>query len=329
MTTPSADQAGNFAGRRHGLDSRPSELRVGFVGFGALAQAFATGLHADGNPGVVVFTRPSADPRRAKIRAGGIRAVGARSCSSLEELAAAVDVVISAVPAAAAAAVAVSAAPHLKSGALYVDPSPLAPASKQNLADIVAQAGGEYVDVAVLGTVNVDGHTVPMAASGPGAERWASFAAPFGFRVSALDGPAGQASLVKLLRSVYMKGRDALILEMMVAARRHGVEETVVASIGGPAEQVPFPDLVARVLGSLALYAERRAVELDSAADLVAETGLEPLVSRAGAARLRWLADLGVRENFADDRPRNADAVLGAIQRSDVCGPEDRTGGAR
>lgn len=327
MTAPFADQTGDGAGGRRRQVGQPSQLRVGFVGFGALAQAFATGLHAGGSVEIVVFTRPQTDPRRAETRAIQLQAVAADACASLEELAATADVVISAVPAAAAATVAASAAAHLKPRALWVDPSPLAPAGKQALAEAIAQAGGEYVDVAVLGTVNVDGHTVPMAAAGPGAGRWASFAAPLGFRVSVLDGPAGHASLVKLLRSVYMKGRDALILEMMVAARRHGIEETVMASIGGPAEQVPFSDLVARVLGSLALYAERRSVELDTAADLVAQTGLEPLVARAGAARLRWLAELRVGETFAGGRPKDADAVLAAIQRADASGPS-RTDGA-
>ena len=91
---------------------------------------------------------------------------------------------------------------------------------------------------------------------------------------SHLDGPPGRASLVKLLRSVYMKGRDALILEMLVAARRHGVEDAVLQSIGGPGEQVPFPDLASRVVRSLALYADRRSAELAAAAELLADVNV-------------------------------------------------------
>ncbi len=295
-----------------------SAIRFGFVGFGALAQAFAAGLSDGGARGLAAYLRPSGDAASAQSRLAQLSAAGVRSCSSVGELVSTTDVIVSAVPAAAATEVAEAVVAHLARGAMYVDPAPLAPAQKRALADRIGEAGAEYVDVAVLGTVNVDGHTVPMMAAGPGAARWAAIAEPYGFRVSVLDGAPGQASLVKLLRSVYMKGRDALILEMLVAARRYGIEDTVVASIGGAAEQVPFTELTTRVMGSLALYAERRAAELTASAELVAQAGLEPLVAAAGAARLQWMADLGVCDAFAGARPRDRDAVLRAIDALDA-----------
>lgn len=293
-------------------------MRFGFVGFGALAQAFAAGLADRGVREIAAYLRPSGDAASTQARAKRLGAAGVRSCSSVEELVASTDVVVSAVPAAAAVEVAERAVVRLAPGALYVDPAPLAPSQKLALAGRIGDVGGVYVDVAVLGTVNVDGHGVPMMAAGPGAARWAALAESYGFRVSVLDGAPGQASLVKLLRSVYMKGRDALILEMLVAAGRHGIADTVVASIGGAAEQVSFTELTTRVMGSLALYAERRSVELAASAELVAQAGLEPLVAAAGAARLQWMADLGVSEVFAGERPRDTDAVLRAIDRLDV-----------
>ena len=116
----------------------------------------------------------------------------------------------------------------------------------------------------MLGTVETEGHSVPLLVSGPGAERFARTFEPLGFVVSTIDGPAGRSSLVKLLRSVYTKGRDALILEMLLAARRYGLEGVVLESFQGKGEGVPFPQLATRVLGSLALYADRRADELDA-----------------------------------------------------------------
>ena len=142
--------------------------------------------------------------------------------------------------------------------------------------------------------------------------------------MSHLDGPAGRASLVKLLRSVYMKGRDALILEMLVAARRHGVEDAVLQSIGGPGEQVPFPELASRVVRSLAVYAERRSAELAAAAELLAAVDVEPLMTDAGVARLRWLADFDVRARFGDERPDDMQEVLRMV---DALGDSSR--GAR
>lgn len=297
------------------------------IGFGALAQAFSGALRNGGVPEIAVFTRPREDPAAARALENRLLAAGVQALPSIDEVAARAEVIIAAVPAAAAEDTATACGEHLRPGTLYVDPTPLAPALKRALADRIGARGGEYADVAVLGAVAVDGHAVPMLAAGPGASRWAETATSFGFRVSILDGDAGRASLVKLLRSVYMKGRDALILEMVLAARRHGVEEAVLASIGGPGEQVPFPDLVARVVRSLAIYADRRSLELEAAAELVQSVGVEPLVTVAGASRLRWLADLGVRDSFHGERPSDANAVLRAIDALDMPGPPVGPGG--
>ena len=296
-------------GRRPGAIKAPA--RVAILGFGALGQAFADGLRAGGSE-IAAWTRP---PRDLGAHRARLDATGATECSTLTAAVSGARVVIGAVPTGVAAEIAERAVPLLAPGALYVDPAPQAPEAKRRVADLVARIGASYADVAVIGTVAVDGHRVAMMASGDGAGEWAAFAAPSGFRVSVLDGPAGAASRVKLLRSVYMKGRDALILEMMVAARRHGLEETVVASIGGPAEQVSFEQLVDRVMRSVAQYAGRRAAELTTAAELVAETGLAPVVCDAGAARLRWLHELGITDMFSGERPGSASAVLDAIDR--------------
>jgi 3-hydroxyisobutyrate dehydrogenase-like beta-hydroxyacid dehydrogenase len=322
MMTPLHHPSGNGRGDEPRAAIDRTAMRFGFIGFGALAQAFAAGLRDGGAREIAAFSRTSGNPAATQARVERLLAAGVRSCSSVGDVVTGADVVVSAVPAVAAADVGERAAAQLAPGTLYVDPAPLAPSHKQALAERIGEAGGEYVDVAVLGTVNVDGHAVPMMAAGPGAARWAAVAGPYGFRVSVLDGPPGQASLVKLLRSVYMKGRDALIVEMLVAARRYGIEDTVVASIGGPAEQVPFPELATRVMGSLALYADRRSAELTAAAELVAQAGLEPLVAEAGAARLRWMADLGVRDAFAGERPHDRGAVLRAIDTLDLTHPE-------
>ena len=227
------------------------------------------------------------------------------------ELPGAADCVIAAVPASAQLEVARAVAPALAAGSVYVDPSPLAPEAKAEVERAVA--GAAYVDAAILGTTAADGHRAPFLASGPGAARFRELVEPFGLVVTAIDAPAGAATRVKLLRSVYMKGRDALILEMLLAARRYGIEHEVVASIKGTGEQVPFPALAERVMTALAIFAERRAEELATSADVLREAGVDPLVAEAGAERLRRLGELGLRERFGGVRPEDAASVLDAI----------------
>ncbi len=243
-------------------------------------------------------------------------ALGARiyerggSCS-LEEVLRGATCAIAAVPVAAAAEVAGAAAGLLGPGAVYVDPSPALPEAKAQLEPVIAGGGGLYVDAAVLGTTAADGAAVPILAAGPGAARFAELADVLDIAV--LDAPAGAATRIKLLRSVYMKGRDALIAEMLLAARRYGVEEAVVASVKGGGEQAPFPELARRVMTALAIHAGRRADEVAASVEVLRRAGVEPLLATATEKRLRRLEALGLRKRFAGERPADIAEVLEAI----------------
>jgi 3-hydroxyisobutyrate dehydrogenase-like beta-hydroxyacid dehydrogenase len=223
------------------------------------------------------------------------------------DLASGAALVISAVPGSAAGEVFDAALPQLSNDALYVDLTAATPEIKE----AAAARHPLYADGAVLGTVATSGAAVPIAVAGAGAERFRELVSPAGLKVSVLDGPAGTAARLKLVRSVYMKGRDALVLEMMLAARKLGVEDEVARSIAGPGEQVPFTELAERVLRALAVHAGRRSQELESAAELLRELGVDPVVTEAGADRLRRIA--GLREHFGGERPADGGATLDAI----------------
>ncbi len=286
---------------------------VSFIGYGEFAHALAGGLSEAGID-LQAYVRPRADADAAEARRRRMRSAGVSAARSPAEALTTAEVVIAAVPASSAAEVVEACAPHLQRGQLYIDPSSALPAAKRRNAELVEGAGAEYVDAAVLGTVVTSGARVPMLAAGGGAARWQQEATAVGLNVTAIAGRAGDAALVKLLRSVYMKGRDALVLEMVLAARRHGVEEAVLNSIGGPGEQVPFPSLAERVMCSLAVYAERRADELADAASLLREVDIEPLMAQAGENRLRLLAASGLAERFGGERPQDLAEVLSSLE---------------
>ena len=231
----------------------------------------------------------------------------------LEEAVDGAALVISAVPGSAAEEVAEQVLQLVGPDVCFADLTAASPQVKER----AASRHELYVDGAVLGTVATSGAEVPIAAAGAAAERFRDLVAPAGLRVEVLQGaPAGTAARLKLVRSVYMKGRDALVLEMMLAARRLGVEDSVARSIAGPGEQVPFTELSERVLRALAVHAGRRSQELDSAAALLRELGVEPTMAEAGAERLRWLAELGLRERFGGERPDEGSATLDAADEA-------------
>ncbi len=292
-----------------------------FVGFGELGSALASGIAATGSNEIRVFTRSRGD---AVALAKRVAAAGGVATPSLREAVSGADVVVVAVPAAEARGVASAARRDLAKDALYVDPAPLEPREKASIAALIAEAGAAYADVAVVGTTAIDGSRVPCLACGPGADRWAGIAKRAGLNVRAIDGPPGQASLVKLLRSVYLKGRDALILEMILAARQYGLDAEVVASIDGAAERVPFPALAERVLTALAIHSERRSAELAASARVLEDVNVAPVVTRGASDRLGRFAEEGLRERFGGNRPRSLTDVLAAIDELESGGDRAR-----
>lgn len=238
-----------------------------------------------------VWSRPRGTPHDIEAWECAVRGAGGAPQPDLAQALAGAGLVLSCVPAHAAVEIARAARPQLRPGVIYAELSSSSPEVKLECAAIVASAGARYADGAVLGAVVASGGAVPILASGSGASAFAATAAAMGLDITVLDGPPGAAARVKLLRSVYMKGRDALVAEMMEAAERHGLAQQVARTIIGPGEEVPFPQLAERVLASVSRHAARRADELGAAAELLRASGVEPAATEGAQRRLRLVAE--------------------------------------
>lgn len=282
-----------------------------FIGFGELGSGLAEGLANSGRHGLRAYIRGW--PRASASYERRLTASGTTPCASLTEAVADAEVVLAAVPATVSLQLAREAAAHLKRGTLYADLATASAADKLAAADALGPHGVVYADAAVLGTVAVDGFRVPILVSGPGATAIHSLLEPDGFRVTEIAGAVGQAALVKLLRSSYLKGRDALIVQTLLAARRHGLKEIVAESLERPGDRLPFDAIAARVLCSVAIHAGRRAHELEQAGEVLREVDIDPALARAGSQALERIAGLGLADLLGEGRPADPDAVLAAI----------------
>jgi 3-hydroxyisobutyrate dehydrogenase-like beta-hydroxyacid dehydrogenase len=178
-----------------------------------------------------------------------------------------------------------SVASTLGEGQLYADLNTTAPALKIEVAAVIAPTGAGFADVALLGPVPARGVATPALASGDGARRFAELAGPLGMPVEVVGDQPGDAAGLKLLRSVFMKGLAAAVLESVEGAKTRGADDwlrrEIAAVLGEP--------LLERLLTGTVTHAERRLDEMEAAAAYLEELGVEPLVSRATAARLERL----------------------------------------
>jgi 3-hydroxyisobutyrate dehydrogenase-like beta-hydroxyacid dehydrogenase len=186
--------------------------------------------------------------------------------------------------ASSALAAAESALPGLRDGAIYADLNTTSPGLKQEIAALVT--GARFADVALLGPVPARGLATPTLASGPGARAFADVFGPLGMPVEVVSDRPGDAAALKLVRSVFMKGLAASVLESLRAADAAGhaswLEGEIAAVVGEP--------LLERLVEGSRRHAARRVEEMDAARELLLELGVEPRMASASAAVLADLA---------------------------------------
>lgn len=261
-------------GRRH---AARVTVAISLIGFGEAAQAFAGGAGWSAR-GYDIADR-EADFARFGVRATRDNA-GALAGAPL---------VLGLVTAASALAAARDAVPHLATGALWCDMNSVAPATKRAAAAVIDAAGGRYVDCAVMAPVHPLRRDVPILLAGPHAAAGAEALAAAGFSaVSVVAGPVGSAAAIKMVRSVMVKGIEALTAECLLAAHRAGVTDEVLASLG--------PDWAAKAdynLDRMLAHGTRRADEMDEVVATLTDLGIDPLMSRGTASRQRALGAIG------------------------------------
>jgi 3-hydroxyisobutyrate dehydrogenase-like beta-hydroxyacid dehydrogenase len=197
--------------------------------------------------------------------------------------------VLSLTTAAAALAAAASVLPGLRPGVVYADLNTASPGLKREIEALVAAEGARFADVALLGPVPARGLRTPAIASGTGARAFADVLEPLGMSVEVVSERAGDAATLKLLRSVFMKGLAASAAESLRAAEavghREWLERELAAVIG--------ETLLERLLEGSRAHAARRVDEMEAAAELLVELGIEPRIAAASAALLAELAAAG------------------------------------
>jgi len=180
---------------------------------------------------------------------------------------------------------------RLRPGQVYAECNTTSPAVKRRIAGVLDSSGALFADVALMAPVPGRGLRTPALASGPGAQALADQLGPLGMPVRVLGPEVGMAAARKLVRSVFMKGLAASILEALAAARALGWEREVGEDISKTLEEADR-DLFHRLVEGTHQHAARRADEMRAACELLEDLGVPARVSRACVA---WLEDLAGR----------------------------------
>ncbi len=218
-------------------------------------------------------------------------------------------VIFSVVTADQALTAAKSVVGSIEKGALFFDCNSCAPGTKRQSAVVIEAAGGRYVDVAVMSPVHPNLHKSPLLISGEHISEALTVFDCLQMNATVMQGDVGTASSVKMIRSIMMKGLEALFAECVLAGRRAGVDEEVLASLEVTYPGFNFDGRAAYMFERMTQHGLRRAAEMREVALTIEELGLPNGIT---AAAVDWQQLLGEMDYIAtgEDYRQQADILL-------------------
>jgi 3-hydroxyisobutyrate dehydrogenase-like beta-hydroxyacid dehydrogenase len=264
-------------------------VTVGLLGFGEVGQVLADDLSAVGGIQLRAYdTQFGHDsvPHRALHARKQIE-----PAASASDLPRGCDVIISAVTAAEDVAATRAISYGLAAGTYVLDLNSVAPGNRRSCAAIVDDAGGCYVEAAVMAPIAPRRSRSPILLGGPHAAAFQVQARALGFsNARVFSSEIGPASATKMCRSVIVKGIEALVTESLLAARHYAVDEAVLESLGDLMAGRDWRAYAHYLVGRSIEHGARRAEEMLEVASTVSAAGIEPLMSAACATRQAWAA---------------------------------------
>ncbi|KJZ21283.1 3-hydroxyisobutyrate dehydrogenase [Loktanella sp. S4079] len=256
---------------------------MAFVGFGEAAQAFVSGW-GDNKPDMVsAFDIKSNDHINRDDLLNSYTRHGVAGQDDIIAALRGADAVFSLVTADQAEVAARAAVSAIGNGTLWLDCNSCSPETKRRAAQHITKAGGRYVDVAVMAPVHPKQHKVPLLLSGACAQDAAHLLAGLEMNGTVVGDQIGDASAIKMLRSIMIKGMEALSAECLLAARKAGVEVQVIASLNASNPQINWEAQGAYNLERMLSHGTRRAAEMREVCATLSELGLDNSLSAATA----------------------------------------------
>ena len=257
-------------------------MNIAFIGFGEAARAFRDSL-ASADPDLVfsaydiLFDSESMDgPTAAAARAAGVSPLGSAS-----EAIAHADWIVSAVTASSSLAAGQSVAPALRPDQVLIDINSVSPGRKQATAALIGETGAAYVDMAVMAPVHPRGHRTPVLIAGALPDEFVKTIDRLGFAFEIVGEGVGAATAIKMVRSQFVKGLEAITVETFLAASASGCLDYTMKSLSASYPGLDLGTLVPYQFERTLKHGIRRSEEMRESAATVAELGLHGALGAA------------------------------------------------
>jgi 3-hydroxyisobutyrate dehydrogenase-like beta-hydroxyacid dehydrogenase len=244
-------------------------MKIAYIGFGEAARAFTDSLSGKADVAFIA----AYDVKQDEAMAAEARSRGLRFEPSVEAALDGADWIVAAVTADQSLEAARSALSVLRPGQLYIDINSVSPGRKRETAMLVEATGAAYLDMAVMAPVHPRGHATPVLMAGKPARALEPLLSDLGFAFETVGEEVGTATAIKMVRSLFVKGLEALTVETMLAARASGCYGRVLGSLAETFPGLGWPGNVDYMFERTLRHGLRRAAEMGEVAKTYDELG--------------------------------------------------------
>lgn len=263
-----------------------------FLGFGEAGRAFQESLKAL-EPGLrfsawdILLADPATAPAmRKEIASRNVAEIAAEGLCGA-------DWVFSAVTADQSYVALESIAPYLRPGQIVVDINSVSPDRKRKSAELVEGTGAMYLDMAVMAPVHPRGHAAPVIVAGHCLAVAHPVLQRLGFNFHEAGNEPGQATAIKMVRSLFVKGLEAITVETLLAAHASGCYEEILASLSESYPGLGWPDFAFYQFERTLRHGKRRAAEMRESAVTLSALGLNGRLAEEIAAIYELVDEAG------------------------------------
>jgi 3-hydroxyisobutyrate dehydrogenase-like beta-hydroxyacid dehydrogenase len=234
-------------------------MKIAIIGTGEVGLTYARPWLAAGHDLILCDLKPSPQAQAFALEHG------LELSSSISAAVPGCDVAVSCVFGTVSLAVAEQALAGMQRNALFIDMTTADPRQIRAAAERAAQLQVSYVDVAILGAIALTREKTNLLGAGAGIKRAEALYRSIGAPLKGVEGgAAGDAAALKILRSVFTKGLEALTIECFMAAEKQGVTEQLHDALSD-IDQASLRDFLGALIRTHVMHAPRRLKEVEEA----------------------------------------------------------------
>ncbi|MFJ7970234.1 DUF1932 domain-containing protein [Psychrobacillus sp. NPDC096389] len=284
--------------------------KLGFIGFGEAAASICSGLKNVANVDVfsydIVLTMESHRERTLAL----MREQHVNPCDTLAELINNTDIIFCLTSAKFAIGIAQDVATIANKPVTYIDLNSASPGLKKEIAKVFEYTAVQFLDGAVMESVPPNKHRVPILLSGANAHETAVILTNCQMKTSAISEHVGDASSIKITRSIFVKGFTGLLIETLQAASKMNILPHITDSINQTFKNFDLEQLAEKYIPRTAIHANRRAFEMQEAMMMMEELSIRNDLSKATKEKLEYIASKELDVIYQHEVPASFQVVI-------------------